>query len=276
MRAPGRGCGASRSPRTAAPWWRWLPGAAHATKRWPDEHWTMLARQVGGAPAPTSRRWAARRTSALGAEIAERAGVSVASVAGILGLQETGAVIRRAAVLVSGDTGVMHMATGVGTPVVALFGPTVRQFGFFPYNAEHATVVELELDLPALQQPGRASLPAGTPPLPSRHRAGQTYSSGCARRWHERLGSRRDLPAGPAAADRPRTAPGRDLRALAHRAGRAGPAARSAPGAGPPPPASGAGAPALQPHPAPAAPPGAGGGDEPAARTAGRRPRRRC
>src|SRR2546422_8513155 len=35
----------------------------------------------------------------------------------------SGACLERAAVVVSGDTGVMHMATGVGTPVVALFGP---------------------------------------------------------------------------------------------------------------------------------------------------------
>jgi len=66
-------------------------------------------------------------------------------------------VIRRSAALISGDTGVMHMATGVGTPVVALFGPTVRQFGFFPYNAEHSSVVQLELACrPCSAQGGRA------------------------------------------------------------------------------------------------------------------------
>jgi heptosyltransferase II len=132
------------------------PGAAHATKRWPAEAWTVLARRVsatgadvallGGPGDVTLTQW-----------IAERAGVSVASLAGVLGLQETGAVIRRAEVLVSGDTGLMHMATGVGTPVVALFGPTVRQFGFFPYNADHSVVVELELACrPCSAQGGRA------------------------------------------------------------------------------------------------------------------------
>jgi heptosyltransferase-2 len=79
------------------------------------------------------------------AGIARASGTNAANFAGALGLQETGAVIRRAEALVSGDTGVMHMATGVGTPVVALFGPTVRQFGFFPYRAPSAVV---ELDLP--------------------------------------------------------------------------------------------------------------------------------
>ena len=132
------------------------PGAAHATKRWPVEAWTALARRVaatgadvallGGPGDVATAQW-----------VAEHAGVSVASLAGVLGLQETGAVIRRAEVLVAGDTGLMHMATGVGTPVVALFGPTVRQFGFFPYNAEHSAVVELELACrPCSAQGGRA------------------------------------------------------------------------------------------------------------------------
>jgi heptosyltransferase-2 len=120
------------------------PGAAHATKRWPIEHWIKLVRTivntgadvvaVGGPP-----------DSAIGAEIAARGGSQVASAAGDLTLQETGGILKHAAALISGDTGVMHMATGVGTPVVALFGPTVRQFGFFPYNA-HASVVERNLE----------------------------------------------------------------------------------------------------------------------------------
>ena len=132
------------------------PGAAHPTKRWPDEAWTVLARRVAATGADVALLGGPDDVDSSQA-IAERAGVSVASMAGILGLQETGAVVRRAEVLVSGDTGLMHMATGVGTPVVALFGPTVRQFGFFPYNAEHSTVVQLELACrPCSAQGGRA------------------------------------------------------------------------------------------------------------------------
>jgi hypothetical protein len=132
------------------------PGAAHATKRWPDEAWTVLARRVAATGADVALLGGPGDVEH-SQTIAERAGVIVASMAGILGLQETGAVIRRAEVLVSGDTGLMHMATGVGTPVVALFGPTVRQFGFFPYNAEHSTVVVLELACrPCSAQGGRA------------------------------------------------------------------------------------------------------------------------
>jgi len=120
------------------------PGAAHATKRWPLEHWRTLvdlhirdgsAVVVLGGPDD----------AALGAALTESGRGRVASVAGIFGLQATGALLQRSRILISGDTGVMHMATGVGTPVLALFGPTVEAFGFFPYSKKAAV---LELPLP--------------------------------------------------------------------------------------------------------------------------------
>jgi len=55
---------------------------------------------------------------------------------------------------------VMHMATGVGTPIVALFGPTVRQFGFFPYRAR-SEVLERALDCRPCSVMGGARCPMG-------------------------------------------------------------------------------------------------------------------
>ncbi|MBI1966947.1 MAG: glycosyltransferase family 9 protein, partial [Gemmatimonadetes bacterium] len=69
-------------------------------------------------------------------------------------------LLAHAKVLVSGDTGVMHMATGVGTPVVALFGPTVEPFGFFPYRAR-AEVLQRDLDCRPCSAMGTAKCPLG-------------------------------------------------------------------------------------------------------------------
>lgn len=135
------------------------PGAAHATKRWPVEHWIKLIRQIAHTGADIVAL-GGPEDSAVGAEVAAQGGVQVASAAGALSLQETGAVLKRSAALISGDTGVMHMATGVGTPVVALFGPTVRQFGFFPYNG-HASVVERNLGCRPCSSHGSAECPLG-------------------------------------------------------------------------------------------------------------------
>ncbi len=135
------------------------PGAAHATKRWPQNYWVDLARRITPTGADVAVLGGPADTE-LARRIAELGGANVISVAGSLGLQETGAVIRRSEVLIAGDTGVMHMGTGVGTPVVALFGPTVRQFGFFPYRSD-AGVVELDLPCRPCSAHGTARCPLG-------------------------------------------------------------------------------------------------------------------
>jgi len=46
------------------------------------------------------------------------------AISGALSFRQMAALVARATVLVSGDTGPMHVAAAVGTPYVALFGPT--------------------------------------------------------------------------------------------------------------------------------------------------------
>lgn len=131
------------------------PGAAHFTKRWPVDQWVALAERlrargygivvVGG---PDDRA------------VAEPLASYAASAVGDFDLQDSGALLARARVAISGDTGVMHMATGVGTPVVALFGPTVEQFGFFPYSPK-AIVLQRDLDCRPCTTMGGPRCPMG-------------------------------------------------------------------------------------------------------------------
>ena len=133
------------------------PGAAHATKRWPIRHWRALAEQL-----TTMGYGLVALGGAADRELASELGPSagVHNAAGEFTLQETGACLARAAVLVSGDTGVMHMATGVGTRVVALFGPTVELFGFFPYTSR-AVVLERDLGCRPCSAMGTERCPLG-------------------------------------------------------------------------------------------------------------------
>lgn len=135
------------------------PGAAHATKQWPLDHWRALIGRlvaqglyvaiVGGADDAT-----------VAAELSDPTDGRVLNAAGAFGLQGTGALLRRSVALISGDTGVMHMATGVGTPVVALFGPTVEPFGFFPYT-QRASVLEVPLACRPCSSKGGPRCPLG-------------------------------------------------------------------------------------------------------------------
>jgi heptosyltransferase-2 len=145
----------------ARPFVAFAPGASQATKRWPLDYWVSLVKRVintgadavlvGGAP-----------DGALATEIAARGSKRAVSAAGVLSLQVTGAVLRRAAALVTGHTAAMHMAIAVGTPVVAIAGPTVRAFGYYPYNAARAIVLERDL-------PCRPCARDGGPECPLQH-----------------------------------------------------------------------------------------------------------
>jgi len=134
------------------------PGAAHFTKRWPAEHWEALVRRlrhtsdiaVVGGPAD----------HAIGERMVAAGDGTVANAAGKFSLLGTAALIKRARVLAGGDTGVTHMATAVGTPVVALYGPGVEEFGFFPFRAR-GEVLQRQLDCRPCSAHGGPQCPLG-------------------------------------------------------------------------------------------------------------------
>ena len=60
--------------------------------------------------------------ASLGRELAREAGVPVLDLCGRLSLSALAILLREAAVLISNDTGPVHIAAAAGTPVVSIFG----------------------------------------------------------------------------------------------------------------------------------------------------------
>jgi ADP-heptose:LPS heptosyltransferase len=95
--------------------------------RWPSKTWPLeryrelVSRLARDRVAPVVVHAAAWEEHAVAAFRAPDSGAGVASG---LPLEEALALFKRARLLVTGDTGPMHCAAAVGTPVVALFGPT--------------------------------------------------------------------------------------------------------------------------------------------------------
>ena len=103
------------------------PGSVWATKRWP--YYPQLAASL--ADAGRIVIVGGRDDSALAAEI--RAAVPDAvDATGALPLLASAELIGRSAVIVTNDSSPLHLASAMGTPTVAIFGPTVPDFGFGP------------------------------------------------------------------------------------------------------------------------------------------------
>ena len=97
-------------------------GASHPVNRWPLAQFAALADRLVqdlGAAVVLVGGSADRE---LADETLTRLSRPVIDLVGRTSLLQLGAVLARCGVVVSGDTGPMHLATAVGTPVVALFG----------------------------------------------------------------------------------------------------------------------------------------------------------
>jgi heptosyltransferase-2 len=78
-------------------------------------------------------------------QIAQQAGGDIPIAAGELSLLPTAALMERCRLVLSNDSAAAHLAAAVGRPVVAIFGPTVPDFGFAPFGEEHM-VVQRQMD----------------------------------------------------------------------------------------------------------------------------------
>jgi heptosyltransferase-1 len=99
------------------------PGAAWPNKRWPPARFGALATSIrerlGMQPVIL---WGPGEES-LAAEVASTS-AGAADVAPRTTITDLFAIVRGARLMVSGDTGPLHIAAAVGTPIVSLFGPT--------------------------------------------------------------------------------------------------------------------------------------------------------
>ncbi len=106
-------------------------GSIWPTKRWPEKSWIRLGKElrksgykillVGGKDD--------RHVS----ENVQRAvGNGTLSAAGKFKVIESAQLISDAKLVITNDSAPLHLATAVRTPILAIFGPTVPEFGFAP------------------------------------------------------------------------------------------------------------------------------------------------
>lgn len=136
------------------------PGSVWWTKRWPGEYYTELASHLTHAGvrlvfigSPDERELCDHIIAGSGAKM-------VVNTAGEADILTSAALLSMCDLIVCNDSGAMHIANAMKTDVIAMFGPTIRGFGFYPFR-DSDIVFEVEMPCRPCSSHGPQKCPLG-------------------------------------------------------------------------------------------------------------------
>jgi lipopolysaccharide heptosyltransferase II len=139
-----------------------IPGASYFTKKWPKEYFRELVRKISGTNTLNRKiliLGKGREEEEAGEYICDGNRSACINLAGKLSLQGTAAVLKFADLVVTNDNGPMHLAECFGKKILAIFGSTTEEFGFFPYAGNYKVIQNGSLSCRPCSHFGRKSCP---------------------------------------------------------------------------------------------------------------------
>jgi predicted lipopolysaccharide heptosyltransferase III len=109
---------------TDRPWVVIQPGARYWFKAWPAERFARLADRLYDQFGCRVLVGGSSQERSLTESVVKQAKSRLLNIAGRSDVRTLAALLKRSALFVGNDTGAMHIAAAMGTPVVALFGPS--------------------------------------------------------------------------------------------------------------------------------------------------------
>jgi heptosyltransferase-2 len=112
-------------------------GAMHATKQMPLEKMMNLCRNLdlpvillGG-----------QKEAVMGREIEQQAGDQVLNTCGKYNINQSASLIKQSRVVITHDTGLMHIAAAFHKKILSVWGHTIPEFGMYPYLPDRASKI---------------------------------------------------------------------------------------------------------------------------------------
>ncbi len=121
------------------------PGSVWPTKEWIPEKFIGLIERMYYELGITTILAGGRKEKNLAYSIQIDCAVPTVNVVGKTSIRRLVALIDRADILITNDSGPMHIGAALKKPQVAIFGPTTPSLGFYPYN-RNARIVERNLE----------------------------------------------------------------------------------------------------------------------------------
>ncbi|MCH9024442.1 MAG: HAD-IIIA family hydrolase, partial [candidate division Zixibacteria bacterium] len=107
------------------------PGAAFENKKWPVEKFAEVAVKLHHSHQ-AKIIWAATENDKTPAKLKEQIPEENLSILSDHPLESLASIISQATITIANDSGIAHLSSAVGTPVISIFGPTHPALGFQP------------------------------------------------------------------------------------------------------------------------------------------------
>jgi lipopolysaccharide heptosyltransferase II len=120
------------------------PSATYFNKRWNPEGFIHTARFLIHEKKAFVVIHGGNDDTGLCNQMASTIGDRAVSMAGLLSLAESAALLRLSTLVIANDSGLLHLAQSQKIPVVGIYGPTTRELGYFPIE-QNSTVIETQL-----------------------------------------------------------------------------------------------------------------------------------
>ena len=133
------------------------PGSKHYTKMWPYEYYIELG-EILKLHGYTVAVFGGKMEKQLCKTIADRIPGAI-DVCNDDDLFKTVANMKQCIGVVSNDSGLIHIAAALQKPILAIFGSTVKEFGFTPYKTKYEIIQNESLKCRPCSHIGRADCP---------------------------------------------------------------------------------------------------------------------
>ena len=135
------------------------PGAKHATKRWTAEGFSSVINFLVQNTNARIILFGNRADQKIVKSFSIEKPQFVLNTTGELSLLETTALMNHCDLVLTNDSGLMHLASALKKKVVAIFGSTTEQLGFFPYLTEYIVIQNNRLKCRPCSHIGRNNCP---------------------------------------------------------------------------------------------------------------------
>ncbi|MFC2112344.1 glycosyltransferase family 9 protein [Bacteroidota bacterium] len=112
-----------------------VTGAQHGTKQMPVEMMVEICKKLD---LPVVLLGGDREKS-IGKQIDEQTGEKVYNAVGQYNINQSASLIRQSRVVISPDTGLMHIAAAFKKKILSVWGHTIPEFGMYPYQPDSAS-----------------------------------------------------------------------------------------------------------------------------------------